>query len=78
MQFLVMNQSALGTWMQTLDSIEMFYRNGASQQQVLGLLQELKKRLSDQLSSTFKHQDPTAAALARRVNEILAQVRSDA
>ena len=43
------NQSASGTWMQALDSIEGFYQNGASQQEALGLLQELKTRLSDRL-----------------------------
>jgi len=71
------NQAASGTWMQALDSIEAFYQNGASQQEALGLLQELKTRLSDRLFPEYRQIDPKAAALARRFNELLDQVRSD-
>lgn len=78
LQNTVMYQSASGTWMPTLDSIALFYQNGASQQQVLDLLQEFKKHLSGQLPSTSSRQDPKTAALVRRFNEILAQVRGDA
>jgi hypothetical protein len=70
-------QTASGTWMQALDSIEEFYQNGASQQEALGLLQELRTRLSDRLLPIHQQLDPKAAALARRFNELLDQVRSD-
>jgi len=70
-------QTASGTWAQALDSIELFYQNGASQKEALGLLQELKTRLSDRLLPIHQQLDPKAAALARRFNELLDQVRSD-
>lgn len=71
------NQAASATWMQALDSIEAFYQNGASQEEALGLLQELKTRLSERLLPGYRQIDPKAAALARRFNELLDQVRSD-
>jgi hypothetical protein len=70
-------QAASGTWIQALDSIEAFYRNGADHQEALGLLQELKTRLSDRLLPIHQQLDPKAAALARRFNELLDQVRGD-
>jgi hypothetical protein len=70
-----MHQIVSRTWMQALDSIEALYRSGASQQETLGLLQELKGRLSDRLLSTYWQKDPKAAVLARRFNEVLDQVR---
>jgi hypothetical protein len=70
-------QTASGTWMQALDSIDAFYQNGASEQEALGLLQELKARLSDRLLPEYRQIDPKAAVLARRFNELLEQVRSD-
>jgi hypothetical protein len=72
-----MNQSAAGSWMQALDSIETFHQHGASPQETVGLLQELKVRLSDRLLPTHWQKDPTAARLARRFNELLDQVRGD-
>jgi hypothetical protein len=44
-----MHQIVSRTWTQALDSIEALYRSGASQQETLGLLQELEGRLSDRL-----------------------------
>ena len=70
-------QTASGTWMQALDSIEAFYQKGASQQEAFSLLQELKTRLSDRLLPIHQQLDPRAAALARRFNELLDQVRGD-
>ena len=70
-------QTASGTWTQALDSIEAFYRYGASQQEALGLLQELKIRLADRLLPIHQQLDPKAAALARRFSELSEQVRSD-
>lgn len=78
LRVLAMNQIASGTWMQALDSIEAFYQNGAGQQEALGLLQELKGRLSNRSFPTSRHQDPRATALVQRFNQVLAQVRSDA
>jgi hypothetical protein len=78
LQITVMNPNASGPWMQVLDSIAVFYQNGASQQEVLDLLQELKIRLTDRSFSMHRSKDPRAAALVRRFNEVLAQVRSDA
>ena len=71
----VMNQSASGTWMQALDSIEAFYQHEASREEALSLLQVLKIRLSDRLFATYWQKDPKTAALARRFNEVLDQVR---
>lgn len=70
-----MNQSASGTWMQALDSIEAFHQHEGSRQEALSLLQELKTRLSDRLFPTHWQKDPKAAALARRFNNVLDQVR---
>jgi hypothetical protein len=63
--------------MQALDSIDAFCQNGASQQEALGLLQDLKTRLSERLLPEYQQMDPKAAVLARRFNELLDQVRSD-
>jgi hypothetical protein len=71
------NQSSSGTWTQALDSIEVFYQNGASQQETRGLLQELKRRLSHRLLPAYWQIDPKAAVLTRRFNELLDQVRID-
>lgn len=70
-------QAASGTWAQALDSIEVFYQNGASQQEVLGLLQKLRTRLSDRFLPEYRQMDPKAAALAQRFSEFLGQVRGD-
>ncbi len=75
LQRTAMNQSASGTWMQALDSIEAFYQHGASQQEALSLLQDLKIRLSDRLLPTHWQKDPKAAALARRFNKVLEKIR---
>ena len=75
LRLMAMNQSASGTWMQALDSIEAFYQHEASREEALSLLQELKIRLSDRLFATYWQKDPKATALARRFNEVLDQVR---
>ena len=72
-----MNQSASGTWMKALDSIEALVQSGANRQETLDLLRELKIRLSDRLFTTFWRRDPKATALARRFNAILGQVRDN-
>ena len=72
-----MDQIVSGTWMQALDSIEALYRSGASQEETLDLLRELKIHLSDRLFTTHWRQDPKAAELARHFNAILGQVRGD-
>jgi hypothetical protein len=77
LQLAAMSQTASGTWMQALGSIEVFYQNGASQQEALDLLQALKKRLSDRLHPTYLQINPKAAAVARRFDELLDQVGSD-
>ena len=78
LRVLAANQIASGTWMQALDSIEAFYQNGAGEQEALGLLQELKRHLSDHSFLAHPHQDPMTEALVQRFNQVLAQVRSDA
>lgn len=75
LRLMAMNQSASGTWMQALDSIEALYQHEASREEALSLLQALKIRLSDRLFATYRQKDPKAAALARRFNEVLDQVR---
>ena len=75
LQLMAMNQSSSGTWTQALDSIEVFYQDGASQEEALGLLQELKRRLSDRLLPAYWQMDPKAAVLAQRFNELLDHIR---
>ena len=77
LQLMAVNQSASGTWTQALDSIEMFYQDGASQQEALGLLQELKRRLADRLLPAYWQIDPKAAVLAKRFNKLLDHIRSE-
>ena len=77
LQLTARRQTASGTWTQALDSIDAFYQNGASQQEALGLLQELKTRLSDRLLPIRQQLDPKVAAQVRRFNGLLGQVRSD-
>ena len=76
LQLMAVNQSTSGTWTQALDAIEVFYQNGASQQEALDLLQILKRRLSDRMLPLYWQIDPKAAALGRRFNELVDHIRS--
>lgn len=66
-----------GAWMKAFDAIEALYESSADQQELLGFLRELKFRLADRLLPTHWERDPTAPALARRFDDLLAEARKD-
>jgi hypothetical protein len=75
LRVVAMNQIASGTWMQALDSTDLFYQNGASPEETLDLLQQFRTRLSGRVLPTSWQKAPNAEALAQRFNELLDRVR---
>ena len=70
-----MYQIISGEWDQALDSIEALYQDGANRQEAIHLLQEVKARLATMLSPKYRQTDQQAAALGRRLDELVERVR---
>ena len=62
-----MNQILAGDWDLALESIEALYQDGASRQEVIHLLQELKNRLPTMSLPRYKQRGQRADELVERV-----------
>lgn len=65
-------------WIPALDSIESLHQQNIDQEDTLSLLNELRTRLSKQLSAPEWRMSPQATAVSQRFNEVVEQVRSTA
>jgi hypothetical protein len=71
---LIMYQIISGEWEQVLTSIETHYKDGASREETINLLQEFKGRTRTLLTDNWRQKDPQAAALGRQFDELVEQV----
>lgn len=71
---LIMYQIISREWDQVLMSIETHYKDGASREETINLLQEFKGRTRTLLTDSWRQKDPQAAVLGRQFDELVEQV----
>ena len=71
------SEIASGQWLRALDTIEAYHDHGASQEEVVDVLQALQDRLSRQLAFTQRPAGIGATEIKQRFNTLLQQIRDD-